>query len=279
MADPPGRFVWYELMTTDMEAATAFYTNVVGWGTRDASVPDVPYTLFTTAEISVTGVMMLPPDASDVGVKPGWIGYVGVDDVDAATRRLRQLGGAVHVPPFEIPGISRFSMVSDPQAAAFALFKWIEPGHEQPADLSMRGRVGWHELLADDRETALAFYSALFGWQKADAEVGAAGTYQTFSVAGQTVGGMVDRPTNVLAPLWLYYFNVGDIDAAARRVRAHGGQLLDNPAEVPGGNWIVQCTDPQGASFALLGKRKPDPIGFFKRAEPGKSSHTRFNPR
>ena len=279
MVDSGGLFVWYELMTTDMEAATAFYTNVVGWGTRDASMPDVPYTLFTAAEVSVTGLTNLPRDASDVGVKPGWIGYVGVDDVDAAAIALRRLGGTVHVPPLEIPGVSRFSMVSDPQSAAFALFKWIEPGHEQPADLGTPGRVGWHELLAADWGQALAFYTALFAWQTADADVDASGTYQMFSVGGKTIGGIANKPQSLPSPLWLYYFNVGDIDAAAKRVTAHGGRLHDNPTEVPGGNWIVQCTDPQGAFFALVGKRKPGAIGFFKKAEPGEPSRMRFGPR
>ena len=66
-------------------------------------------------------------------------------------------------------------------------------------------------------------------------------------------------------PFWLYYFNVDDVDAAAQRVKAGGGQILDGPLEVPGGSWIVQCTDPQGAMFALEGKRGRKPIGYFER--------------
>ena len=127
------------------------------------------------------------------------------------------------------------------------------------------GRVGWHELLAADWEKALAFYGELFGWQKADADVGAMGTYQLFSAGGQTIGGMVTKPPTVPVPFWLYYFNIGDIDAAAKRVTAGGGQILDGPLELPGGSWIVQCTDPQGAMFALEGKRRHNAIGYFER--------------
>ena len=115
------------------------------------------------------------------------------------------------------------------------------------------GRVGWHELLAADWEKAWAFYSELFGWQKADTDIGAMGTYQLFSAGGQTIGGMFTKPPTVPVPFWLYYFNVGDIDAAVRRVKAGSGQVLNGPIEVPGGSWIVQCTDPQGAIFALVG--------------------------
>ncbi|MGD0023475.1 MAG: VOC family protein [Xanthobacteraceae bacterium] len=265
MADSHGRFVWYELMTTDVEAAMAFYTKVMGWGAWDASVPGRAYILFTIGEDAVSGLMDLSEDARKMGAKPSWVGYVGVNDVDAAADRVKRLGGAVHVPPTDIPNISRFSVFADPQTARLALFKWLKPGQEQPAELSTPGRVGWHELLAADWEKALAFYGELFGWQKADADIDAMGTYQLFSAGGQTIGGMFTKPPMVPVPFWLYYFNIGDIDAAAKRVKAGGGQILDGPIEVPGGSWFVRCTDPQGAMFALIGKRSNKGIGYFER--------------
>jgi predicted enzyme related to lactoylglutathione lyase len=269
MVDPHvsshGRFLWYELVTTDMEAAKAFYAEVVGWGTQDASMPGTAYTLFTAGGASVSGLMSLPEDAGKSGFRPSWLGYVGVDDVDATAERIRQLGGAVHVPPRDIPNISRVSVAVDPQMATIALFKWLTPGQAQPAELDTPGRVGWHELLAADWEKAWGFYGELFGWKKADADIGAMGTYQLFSAAGQTIGGMFTKPPSVPVPFWLYYFNVGDIDAAVKRVKAGRGQIVDGPIEVPGSRWIVQCTDPQGAIFALVGKRSHNGIGYFER--------------
>ena len=55
MANSHGCFIWYELITTDMQAAQTFYAAVVGWGTRDASMAGLPYTVFTTGEASVSG--------------------------------------------------------------------------------------------------------------------------------------------------------------------------------------------------------------------------------
>ena len=144
------------------------------------------------------------------------------------------------------------------------LFRWRQPG-PPPAGPDALGRVGWHELLAADREEALAFYGALFGWEKADADVGPTGTYQLFSVAGEAIGGMVAKPDTMPAPYWLYYFNVSDIDATAQRIVASGGQILGGAQEVPGGSWIVQCEDPQGAPFALEGNRGRNPVGYFER--------------
>jgi predicted enzyme related to lactoylglutathione lyase len=265
MVSSHGRFVWYELTTTDMEAAKAFYTEVVGWGARDASMPGMPYTVFTAGEAAVCGMMELPKSARTMGERPMWIGYVCVDDVDATANRFKQLGGAVHVPPQDVLDVSRFSVVSDPQMATLALFKRQSPGQEQPVNLRAQGRVGWHELLAADWEKAWAFYSALFGWQKAEADVSVLGAYQQFSADGQTIGGMMTKPPTVPSSCWLYYFNVGDIDAAVTRVRAGSGEVLRGPVEVPGGSWITQCADPQGAMFALAGHRG---VGYFERPRP-----------
>ena len=113
MVNSHGRFVWYELITTNIETAKAFYADVVGWGTRDASMLGLAYSLFTVGDAPVTGLMNLPEDARRTGVTPHWVGYVGVDDVDAAVDQIKQLGGAVHVPPTDVPNVSRFSVVFD----------------------------------------------------------------------------------------------------------------------------------------------------------------------
>ncbi len=275
MVDCHGRFLWYELMTTDIEAAKSFYTKVMGWGPRDTSMPGMAYTLFTIGEASVSGLMTLSQDARKMGLRPRWLGYVGVTDVDATADRIKQLGGAVHVPPTDVPNVSRFSVVADPHMATLALFKWLKPGQEQPAALDTPGRVGWHELLTADCEKAFAFYGELFGWQKAIAEIDAMGTHQLFSAGGQTIGGMFTKPATVPVPFWLYYFNISDIYAAAKRVKAGGGQILEGPMEVPGGIRIVRCTDPQGAMFALTAKRSDKAIGYFERVA-SRDSSARF---
>jgi predicted enzyme related to lactoylglutathione lyase len=97
-----------------------------------------------------------------------------------------------------------------------------------------------------------------------------------FSAGGETIGGMFTKPPTVADPFWLYYFNVGDVDAAAGRVKARGGEILEGPIEVPGGGWVVRCADPQGAMFALRGKRSDKAIGYFEPAAARDPSATRF---
>jgi uncharacterized protein len=275
MASSDGRFVWYELITTDLVAAGAFYASVVGWEMRDASMPGMAYTLCATPGGTVCGLIDLPAEAGRLGAKPCWIGYVGVDDVDAAATQAIELGGVVEVAPQTVPCVSRFAIITDPQLVPLGVFKWLMP-RPQPAPPDTAGEIGWHELIATDEAQAFAFYHALFGWQKAGTESGPVGTYQLFSAAGVTTGGMSGRSPDTPSPLWLHYFNVGDVDAAVKRATAAGGQVLHGPTAVPGDKWVARCMDPQGALFALMGTRKPGPVGYFKRADAGEASSTRF---
>jgi len=87
-------------------------------------------------------------------------------------------------------------------------------------------------------------------------DMGPMGSYQVFKIDGLAVGGMFNSPGAQSARFWLYYFNVGDIDAAAKRVTDGGGTIAQGPNQMPGGNWILQAADPQGAVFALSGPRK-----------------------
>jgi predicted enzyme related to lactoylglutathione lyase len=256
-----GRFAWYELITTDIAAAKTFYADVLGWGAQDASTPDLGYTLFTAASVPVSGLMELPEEARKMGATPRWIGYVAVDGVDAVAERIKRLGGAVYVPPTD-SNIGRVSVVADPQTATLALLEGLKPELQQSAEPGKPGRVGWHELLAADREKAVAFYGEIFGWRKAAAETGPIDTYQSFSAAGQITGGIITkRPTEPI-PYWLYYFNTGDIEAAADRVKNGGGQIFEGPLELADRSLVLRCSDPQGTYFALQGKRNEDGIGW-----------------
>ena len=262
MVNYHGRFAWYELITTDVAAAQAFYTKVVGWGAQEASTPGLPYTLFTAGKASVSGLMELPDEARRKGATPRWMGYVGVKDADATADRLKALGGAVYVPPTD-SNIGRIAVVADPQTANLGLVQELKTSQRQSAaELGKPGRVGWHELLAADWKKAFAFYGELFDWQRADGEIGPTDTYRLFSAGGQTLGGMyTKRPTDPV-PYWLFYINVDDIDAAMERVKTGGGQVFEGPLEMPGGNWIARCGDPQGAAFALQGQRNQDAVGW-----------------
>jgi uncharacterized protein len=252
----PSRFVWYELMTTDGAAAAKFYGDVVGWNVQKSPMPDMDYTLFKAGATQVAGAFTLSKEALGGGARPAWVGYIGVENVDKSAAQLRAAGGAVYRGPDTIPNVGRFAMVADPQGAAFALFNPARPDEVSPADPAARGHTGWHELMAGDGAAAFAFYQKMFGWTKGDAmDMGPAGKYQMFAAGGNAIGGMMTKPQQMPTPAWIYYFNVAGIDAASSKVKSGGGQIVNGPNEVPGGQWVIQGIDPQGAHFALVGVR------------------------
>jgi uncharacterized protein len=249
-----GCFAWYELLTTDVAAAKAFYGDVLGWEARDASTPDLSYTLLAAGKVPTCGVMELPEEGRRMGARPRWMGYVGVDDIEVTAGRIKRLGGSVFVPPTDT-NIGCISVVADPQTAIFALVARLKFSHQQPLEAAKPGRVGWHELLAADWEKAFAFYGEIFGWQKPHTEISAKEHYHPFSACGLTIGGMFTRHPSDPPPFWLLYFNVEDIQAAEERVKVAGGEVFPNPVEMPGGTSIARCADPQGAAFALQGRQ------------------------
>ena len=267
MGKSDGRFVWYELATTDVDTAKAFYSSVVGWGTADAT-PGSVYTLFTAGGTPVAGLARLQAVAQKAGAAPQWRGYVGVDDLDAAARRVKKLGGTVLMPPTDVPNVSRLSVIADPQMATLALIEGREAGQEQPAQPKAPGHVVWRELIATDWERAFIFYNKLLGWQKASATPSPMGNYQEFSAGSHTIGGMFNRIDSEGFSVWLYYFSVSDIDAAAKQVVACGGKIIYGPLTVPGTARIVQCIDPQGAVFGLMDRRVRITIECYSPRDP-----------
>jgi predicted enzyme related to lactoylglutathione lyase len=256
MSPSHGAFVWHELMTSDPAAAIAFYGSVVGWSAQPSPVPGMEYWMLKAGETPVGGLMRVPEDAKKEGAGPMWVGYVGVDDVDAATEKAKALGGIEYRPPHDIPDVGRFSIIGDPQHAMLAMFKAAQPMPGAPPAPGTQGHVGWNELYAVDWEKAFAFYSEMFGWRKDQAmPMGETGTYQLFAHGEHAIGGMMNKPAQMPMPAWTFYFNVDDVDAAIERTKAGGGQILNGPMQVPGGSWIAQALDPQGAAFALVGKR------------------------
>jgi uncharacterized protein len=256
-SSPRGRFVWEEVMVPDPNAAAAFYEKVVGWSTKPFSAMH-SYSFFMLGGRQRGGLMELPEEARNMGTPPMWVTYIGTPDVDATARQAKALGGQVHKQPQDIPDIGRFAILGDPQGAVFAAFT-PKPGPAPEGDQKPAvGDFSWHELITTDWESAWKFYQPLFGWEKLDAmEMPPAGVYQMFGWKDHMLGGMFNRPAgNPVPPSWLPYILVPDSQASVKTIEQAGGKVINGPMEVPGGDWIVQGIDPQGAMFALHSKKK-----------------------
>ena len=255
MANLHGSFIWYELMTTDPDAAGRFYADVVGWTVGEFDDQPAGYRIFSAGEAVVGGLLALPAAAAEEGMLPGWLGYIGVDDVDAALADITAAGGAICMPARDIRNVGRLAMVADPQGAVFYVMRGASGKKSSSFDPAGTGRCAWNELATSDPSGALDFYTRLFGWSKGETmSMGEAGDYQLIDHAGASIGAMMPARDAAHPSAWGFYFKVGDVAAAAQRAAAGGGTILHGPSEVPGGDRIVIGADPQGAIFSLVGK-------------------------
>jgi uncharacterized protein len=249
---PRGRFVWFDLMTNNPAASPGFYPQVTGWGTTSWNGPN-PYTMWTANGTPIGGVMSLSPRGST----PHWLSYISSPDTDQTVTVAVDLGARVLKAASDIPTVGRFAVLTDPQGAAFAVFtpEAAAPGHDGEPQI---GEFSWHELATHDYPAAFRFYERLFGWEKSDAlDLGGGNMYQMFSRHGIVLGGFYNRQGEIPGPpAWLHYVRVEDVGRAIEAVRQRGGQVIVEPMEVPGGDLIAQCLDPQGAPFALHARKQ-----------------------
>ncbi len=259
MPNKHGEFIWYELLTGDADAAQAFYGALLGWSFADAGQKDMDYRILSMNETSVGGLLSLTPEMSANGARPCWLGYICVDDVDRAAADIENAGGAIHRAPWDIPEVGRLACVADPQGTMFYIMK----GAVEPASTSfaatgpMPGHCAWNELSTTDPAAAVAFYTAQFGWrQEGEMDMGPMGTYRFFHHGKGMIGGVMQKAPEMPASAWMYYFRVPDIDVAVATVNSMSGQIVQDPIEIPGGDFALAGMDPQGAAFTLVGARK-----------------------
>ena len=265
MSNANGSFIWYELMTTDPDGAKAFYDAVVGWnidGGSTSSPPGMDYRMICRSGGGLTGGMLrLTPEMQAEGAHPCWIGYLLVADVDVSLSAIVADGGKALMQPVDLLDTGRFAMVIDPQGAPFYLMTPTPPSERAREVSNSYNRttpqhVSWNELYTSDLDGAKAFYAKHFGFEFNETmPMGEFGDYCFIDLAGETIGAVMAKPAFVPAIGWNYYIRVESIARAAAAVAMGGGRIHHGPSEVPGGDWIVNGIDPQGAAFALVGAK------------------------
>jgi predicted enzyme related to lactoylglutathione lyase len=250
-----GRPVWYELLTKDVDAAERFYTAVIGWTVTPFEGSPTRYDMWTRpGGVPIGGAMKMP---DDVPAPPHWLMYVGVPSLEKAIARVQELGGSALSPVIDIPNVGRMRVMKDPQGAMFAIHEPAPSSQGTPEAPPEAGDVSWLELYTSDAAAAVRFYSNLFGWRETQTmDMGPMGKYHIFGRKWE-LGGIMNTPKEMaqVPPNWGLYFRVDDVATGVERVKANGGQVLNGPMEVPGGDQIVNCLDPQGAAFSLHQKR------------------------
>ena len=254
-----GSHVWYELMTTDPVSAKKFYDAVVGWNIDAQAMGEMDYRMIGRSDGGFAGgVLGLSDKDCAEGAFPTWMGYIGVDDVDATVADVVKRGGRSIMAAFDIPQ-GRIAMVADPQGYPFYVMKPVPPAGQEGKQSDVFSetepqRVSWNELTTSDPEAARTFYGELFGWTSDEfMPMGELGDYRFFARNGQRIGALCPVQPDGSAG-WRYYIRVPSISKSIEAVKAGGGIIGMGPQEVPTGDHIIIGKDPQGAEFALVGK-------------------------
>jgi uncharacterized protein len=245
-----GQFSWYDLMTPDSAAAKKFYPSVTDWGTEEWDKAD--YTMWTAGGVPMGGINPITPEQTAQGIKPHWLAYITVDDVESAANKVRSLGGKV-MHTETIPDVGRFAIIQDPQGAMVAIIKSDTPSDGFDGTPTL-GRFSWHELMTTDTNRAFDFYRQLFGWEKIEEmDMGPGGKYLEYGKNGKMYGGMFNRRPEhgQMPPNWTYYANVKSVAKSIAAAKRAGGGVVLPPMEVPGGSIVAVLVDDQGAMFAV----------------------------
>jgi predicted enzyme related to lactoylglutathione lyase len=247
------RFVWHDLNTTDLAAAQRFYGELFHWR---CEAPDKSgYVHVHNGDKSIAG--MRKQDSNEG--PPNWMGYIGVDDVNAATSSITQKGGKIIVPTQKIEKTGTFAIAADPTGAVFALWKGEQAmDHAEPQGRAGTHNFCWDELLSTDIDKAIAFYTQIFGWGVEKVDMGPGGIYSLLKRTGITdetgrvkdAGGVWKSP----APqsFWMTYVAVESCDATINKAKKMGAKEMIAPTDIPNVGRFAAFGDPQGAALSIL---------------------------
>jgi len=243
----PGKFVWFELETSDTKKAQGFYGELLGWKTQGFPMGGHTYEMILTGETLDT---MIGGYAPPKGPGSAWIASVSVDDVDRAAKAAAAAGGKVLDPPTDIPTVGRSARIADPQGAEINVFK--SDRGDPPDGPASAGQFFWNELHTSAPEAALAFYEKVVGFAHRAVDMGPGGTYHILSSGGADRGGATGHPSEGRRPHWLAYVLVEDPDATLARAKKLGAIVRVGPEDIPGVGRFGVIEDPTGASLALM---------------------------
>ncbi len=262
MSDSVGRFIWYELMTTDPDAAGAFYGSVIGWtiaAQQPGEAGGMDYRMIRRSDGgNAGGVLKLTSDMQSGGARPCWMPYFHVRDVDAEAASIEKDGGKLLMPAADLP-VGRIAMMTDPQGIPLYIMAPVPPEDGASSDVfsvTEVQHVRWNELSSPDPAASMDFYGRHFGFAfNEKMPMGEMGDYCFIDHHGTCLGAIAPMMNDQQPAMWLFYFGVSSIIEARARVEEGGGQVMMGPMEVPGGDWIVVGLDPQGAVFGLVGPK------------------------
>jgi predicted enzyme related to lactoylglutathione lyase len=230
-ANRDGRITWHELLTPSVDRAVAFYRDLLGWDVKLWKPEEGDYPMVHAGGAAHAGFQRTHPDS---GIRPHWLPYVRVDDVDGAAARAREGGGSTRVDPLDVEDVGRLAVLRDPRGAEIGV---LAPDRDNPPPT---GVFVWDELATTDVSGAtVRFYEALFGWTMDGA---------VFRAGHEPVAGLTAASTSA----WIVYVATPRLEQTVTRAREAGARVVSEPAEIDGVGHRAVVDDPGGAVVGLV---------------------------
>lgn len=249
----PGQFCWWDLSTTNPEKAKEFYSALFGWTPRDIPVGEgAVYTMLEKDGKQAAALSSMQPEMVAMGVPPHWSSYIGVEDVDSAVAKAKELKATVLAEPFDVMTEGRMAVLQDPTGAQICL--WQPKNHKGAQHVNAVGGVIWNELATPDAPAAGEFYGSLFGYDVKPSPMGDF-TYTTLSKGDSQLAGIMPMEGEMWAgipPHWMPYFAVDNAQASADSAKALGADIKVPPTVIPNIGTFSVIQDPTGAVFSII---------------------------
>ncbi len=244
---------WVDIMTTDVEAAKAFYGQLFGWTARDMTGPDGELMYVNLSKDGKLVCGMGPQNEDMAGMPPMWSTYINVDDAEQIAKAVEAAGGQTIVPVMQVMDEGTMAFFADPTGAAFGV--WQPANHIGAEVVNEPHTYSWNELMTRDVDTARRFYSEVFHWEYDEMEMGEMGTYHVVKGGEEGgLGGMMTMPPEIpeqVPSYWGVYFMVDDADATCAKATELGATMLMGPMDSPAGR-LATIQDPQGGTFSIM---------------------------
>lgn len=253
----PGKFVWYDLFTTDLAAVEVFYHDLFGWefaapgfiGGKVKTIKLNGAAIANAVEINL---------AVDKPRESRWLGYMSVVDVNQTARSVKAAGGTIHTPPKELPDRGRIAVCLDSQGAVFAILQ-STTGDPSDADLIRHQLVG-SELWTHDLDAALTFYHTVNGYTELPVALKNGGTYSLLAVDGRPRAGLTKILWDDVKPNWIPYVVVEDVADIVEKAEKLGGRLLLGQRIKGSRDAVAILSDPAGGIFGVQRIWKPGEV-------------------
>lgn len=246
----PGKFIWFEHVSSDHAKARAFYEPLFGWHTEAMPMDGQTYPMLLNGNQGIGGLRKVDP-----GTPSHWISYMSVESVDAGVKAATAAGAKLVQPPTDFPPVGRGAGLIDPTGAAFCL--WTSARGDEPDGDVPAGGFVWNELSTPDVQKSLAFYEKAFGYTHSTMDMGEQGTYYILNTASDKGRAGLFQPKEPMPTMWLPYVHVADCDATFAKAQKLGaGIVAMPPTDIPTVGRIAIFADSLGAAIGII---QPDP--------------------